>query len=203
MNATRRYFSFVPLFRIWDPVRRGFGFSSQRPNDGSVVEVWTGRFDREGRPIYEQDIISVHHDWKLGWVRALVLRRAGAADFVGIVTGPDGVFHVGAFEFADGYVEGNLHQHPQRLFPAVPQFPEPEPLPQSWLGRSDALRPFRASAVTRSSRRTRPWTWPWLPAAAAETSSRAASHPFRPTNPVQAGTCAKAQCVPCAGPAAP
>ncbi|HEY9172350.1 MAG TPA: hypothetical protein VI136_08715 [Verrucomicrobiae bacterium] len=126
MGATTRLFKLAPLFRVWDPARRGFGFSDQRPDDVCVVDAWAGRFDREGRPIYEQDILSVHHDWKLGWVRALVEKRAGTAEFRGVATGPDGPFHIAAYQFADAYVEGNAHQHPEKLLPAVPQFPEPE-----------------------------------------------------------------------------
>lgn len=182
MNATRRYFSCAPLFRIWDPVRQGFGFCNQQPNDGSVVEVWTGRFDREGRPVYEQDIISVHHDWKLGWVRALVVRRAGTSEFVGQATGPDGAFQIGAFEFTEGYVEGNLHQHPQCLFPAMAQFPEPEPLPSSRLERNNLLGVF---GTRRSSRKDRRWTLPSFPDAASATTSRPEYHLVMPAIPVQ------------------
>lgn len=126
MGATTRLFRFAPLFRVWDPARRGFGFSDQRPGDDSVVDAWAGRFDREGRPIYEQDILSIHHDWKLGWVRALVEKCRVTAEFRGVATGPDGPFYIAAYQFADAYVEGNAHQHPEKLLPAVAQFPEPE-----------------------------------------------------------------------------
>jgi hypothetical protein len=161
MPGTRRYFSCAALFRIWDPVRRGFGFTNQRPPDASVVDVWTGRFDREGRPVYEQDILSVHHDWRLGWVRALVMRRVGTSGFVAQATGPDGVFHVGEFEFAEGYVEGNLHQHPQRLFPAMAQFSDPEPpvAPRWW--RSDTLRLVGGNARSPALRQEAHWASAW------------------------------------------
>ncbi len=151
MGATARLLKYAPLFRIWDPVRRGFGFTDQRPNDASIVEAWTGRFDREGRPIYEQDIISVHHDWKLGWVRALVERRTGPSEFAGTVTGPDGVFHIAAYQFADAYLEGNCHQHPHHLFAAVAQFPDPEPSSHlRWW--SDGVRLPGAASKTQSRR---------------------------------------------------
>jgi hypothetical protein len=151
MGAATRLFRLAPLFRIWDPGRRGFGFSDQRPNDASIVDIWTGRFDREGRPIYEQDIFSIHHDWKLGWVHALVEKRPGTAEFTGKVTGPDGVFHIAAYQFADAYLEGNYHQHPHRFLPAVAQFPDLETSnhPRWW---SEGLRRTGVASKARTPR---------------------------------------------------
>jgi len=151
MGVTSQPLKCASLFRIWDAVRHAYNFADLRPTDSYNVEAWTSRFDRQGRPIYENDILSIHHDWRLGWVRALVERQAGASDFSGRVTGPDGVFHVAAFEFSDAYVDGNLRQHPQLLVPAVAQFAEAEPPGQLLLWNTDLRLPGHSSK-TRS-----PW----------------------------------------------
>ncbi len=185
-DATARVLRCAPLFRVWDSVRRGFGFADLRPNDGSIVEAWTGRFDKEGRPVYVHDIISVHHDWKLGWVRALVEKPMGASDFTGTVTGPEGVFHIAACQFADAYVEGNLHQHPHRLLPAVAQFPEAELSPQSWWWNAETRLPgYSSKGGVRRDHGTRIWNL--SPSEAPESTPRTDGHPSRHAASVRLG----------------
>jgi hypothetical protein len=125
----------APLFRVWNSKRHGFGFVDERPSGAAIVEAWTGFYDKEGWPIYEQDILSVHHDWQLGWVRALVERHPSRPEFAGKVVGPDGtVFRVGYYLFADAYLEGNIHLQPELWVPAAYQFKGPPDslLPRWW-----------------------------------------------------------------------
>jgi hypothetical protein len=136
----------APLFRVWNYGCSSFGFSDVRPKDAATVDRWTGFFDQEGCPVYENDILSLHYDWKLGWVNALV--EPGPNDrFVGKVIRPDGtVFHLGSFYFPEGYVEGNLRQHASKLVPAGKQFPDPADYIQPRLWSSTI---FQAIPTTR------------------------------------------------------
>src|SRR5579859_127065 len=62
-------------FRVWDPKYRSYFYTDARPEASGLVDRWTGLFDRQGMALYENDIIQAHYDWKLGWVRALIVRE--------------------------------------------------------------------------------------------------------------------------------
>lgn len=143
MNAAPCNLKVAPLFRAWDDMRRQFSFSDLRPKTQGTVDRWTGLYDKEGTPIYEKDILSVHYNWRLGWVRAVVEAENSGKGFIATLTGPGGeVFRVGSFSFSDSYVEGNVHLNPQRLIPAQKQFPEPIDFikPGGW--SDDIFTPF-------------------------------------------------------------
>ena len=126
MNNAPGFLKVAPLFRVWDDVRKQFNFSDLRPKSEGKLDRWTGLYDKEGRAIYESDILSVHYNWRFGWVRAVVKADSGGKEFFATVSAPNGEsLRVGSFSFAESYVEGNVHQHPQRLVPAQKQFPDP------------------------------------------------------------------------------
>src|SRR5262245_41745302 len=89
-------------YRIWDADRQLFSFTDQQPEMSDLVDRWTGRFDKQGRALYERDIIHVHYNWKLGWVRALVVPHPERSEFAGQATDPDGTpFLLGFYYFGD------------------------------------------------------------------------------------------------------
>lgn len=120
-------------YRVWDPKHRSFFFTDVQPEESPLLDRWTGLFDKQGLPIYENDILRVHHDWKLGWVRALVVRNPKREGYAAQATGPGGiVIHIGFYCFADSYRLGNVREHPGKLVAATEQFPACETEPW-WL----------------------------------------------------------------------
>ena len=112
-------------YRVWSPDERSFFYSDVRPDLSSLVDRWTGFFDKEGLAIYERDILRVHHDWKLGWVRAVVVPHGKKNQYVAEGTDKDGnIFTIGFYSFAEAYRIGNLRQHPHKLIRAREQFDE-------------------------------------------------------------------------------
>jgi hypothetical protein len=123
MNGIQIHLVQPLAYRVWDPERHSFFYTDVLPEASPLLDRWTGRFDRQGTALYENDIIRVHYDWRLGWVRALVVRDANCDGYRAQATGPDGkTFLIGFYCFADSYRLGNLRQHPSRLVAAVEQF---------------------------------------------------------------------------------
>jgi hypothetical protein len=119
--------------RVWEPQKRVFVFSDSFGWSPLQEDRWTGFFDKQGLPLYERDIIQVHFDWKLGWIRGLIERQPENRKYAGRVKGPDGkFFHIGFYYFADSYLIGNLHQNPARFIPAREQFSKDNEAP-GWL----------------------------------------------------------------------
>jgi hypothetical protein len=74
-------------------------------------------------PLYENDIIHAHYDWRFGWVRALIVRDSTRHVYRAEATAPDGAsLHIGFFCFADAYRIGNVREHPRKLTTATEQF---------------------------------------------------------------------------------
>jgi hypothetical protein len=110
-------------YRVWDLKHCSFFYTDVQPEASALLDRWTGLFDRQGAPLYENDIIRVHHDWKLGWVRALVTRNERKDQYMAKATAPDGSeVHIGFYCFADSYRLGNLREHPGKLVTATEQF---------------------------------------------------------------------------------
>jgi hypothetical protein len=129
---------FVPplAYRIWSPQRRAFSFTSQQQSLSALVDRWTGLFDKQGSPLFEHDIITFHYDWKLGWVRALVVSHPERTGYAARLQTAEGtILHLGFYYFADSYLEGNLRQHPAKLKMATEQFSK-EKIRPWWLSGS-------------------------------------------------------------------
>src|SRR5579859_1185779 len=110
-------------YRVWEPKHYSYFYTDVQPPTAEFLERWTGLFDKQGRPLYEGDIVRVHYDWKFGWVRALVVRQGKTNQYIAQATTVDGmVLHVGHYCFADSYRLGNLREHPNKLVAAKPQF---------------------------------------------------------------------------------
>jgi hypothetical protein len=133
MNETLSSLVQPLAYRVWDPKRCSFFYTDVQPDASPLVDRWTGLFDKQGSPLYENDILRVHYDWKLGWVRALVLRDAKRDRYLAQATAPDGTaIQIGFYCFADAYRVGNVREHPGKLVAATEQFPTQETQPW-WL----------------------------------------------------------------------
>jgi len=114
-------------YRVWDSDYASYFYTDVRPETGEQLDRWTGLFDRQGAPVYENDILRMHYDWRLGWVRALVVRDASRGGYMAEATAPDGkVLRIGFYSFADAYRVGNIREHPGKLVTAKEQFAEQE-----------------------------------------------------------------------------
>lgn len=114
-------------YRVWDSKYRSFFYTDVLPEASATFDRWTGLFDKQGLPLYENDIIRVHYDWKFGWVRALVVRQGRKDQYSAQATTADGaLLHVGFYCFADSYRLGNLREHPGKLVAATEQFANPK-----------------------------------------------------------------------------
>jgi hypothetical protein len=123
-------------YRVWDPEQSSYFYTDIQPADWTFVDRWTGLFDREGSPLYENDIIRAHYDWRLGWVRALIKKHPTKQQYRAIAKAPEGTeFQIGFYCFAEAYLVGNIRQHPGRLLRAMEQFPEKES-ERWWLSRT-------------------------------------------------------------------
>jgi|SRR5579864_1633678 len=120
-------------YRLWNPQQRAFFYSDVRPEPSPMLDRWTGFFDKEGSPVYERDILRVHYNWKLGWVRALVLPHEKMDRYLAQATDAEGnVLTIGFYSFAEAYRIGNLRQHPYKLTTAQEQFSDATKTPW-WL----------------------------------------------------------------------
>src|SRR3974390_513020 len=110
MSDTTRVMVRAPGYRVWDRLRHNFSWTDEPPELSPLVDRWTGCFDKQGRPVYERDILQVHYNTQLGSVPALVLRYAEEADYAAEATGPAGeILRVSRYSFADSDIVGNLH----------------------------------------------------------------------------------------------
>ena len=124
MNKTQNALVQPLAYRVWDPESRSFFYTDVQPEVSTLLDRWTGLFDKQGCPVYENDIIRVHYNWKFGWVRARVFRDAKRHEYSAQALTPDGaVLHIGFYCFADAYRVGNLREHPGKLVTAAEQFP--------------------------------------------------------------------------------
>jgi hypothetical protein len=129
-------------YRVWDPKHRWFFYTDVQPEATEFLNRWTGLFDKQGCPLYEDDIVRAHYDWRFGWVRALVMRHPKRNQYYAQATAVDGtMLNIGCYSFADSYRLGNLREHPGKLVAATPQFPHPEAEPW-WLSPA-VFRPMR------------------------------------------------------------
>ena len=120
-------------YRIWSPKHHSFFYTDVQSEDPKFVDRWTGLFDKQGLPLYENDIIQVHYNWKFGWVRAVVIRDSNKEQYAARATVNDRtMLQIGYYCFADSYKVGNLREHPGKLVTAKEQFPENETEPW-WL----------------------------------------------------------------------
>jgi hypothetical protein len=127
-------------YRVWDPKHRSFFYTDVQPHTSQLLNRWTGLFDKLGCPLYEDDIVRAHYDWKFGWVRALVMRKSN--QYHARATAFDGtVLQIGCYSFADSYHLGNLLEHPDKLKTATPQFGQRETEP--WLLNPAVFRSMR------------------------------------------------------------
>ena len=123
MTGTLKQHSQPLAYRIWNPQQRSFFYSDVRPQPSAMLDRWTGFFDKEGLPIYERDILRVHYNWKLGWVRALVLPHERMDQYLAQATDVEGnILTIGFYSFAEAYRIGNQRQHPYRLTTAQEHF---------------------------------------------------------------------------------
>ena len=130
--------------RTWDPEHGSFFYSDVLPEASPLLDRWTGLFDKQGAPIYENDILRAHYDWRYGWVRALV-KRGRADRYVAQATTREGtVLEIGFYCFADSYRVGNLREHPGKLVTATEQFAKPQV--QSWWQSSAIFRSLQSAA---------------------------------------------------------
>lgn len=144
MNETLSALVQPLAYRVWDLKHCSFFYTDVRPEASPLLDRWTGLFDKQGLPLYENDIIRVHYDWKFGWVRALITRDAKKPQYMAQATTSDGAaLRVGFYCFAEAYRVGNLRQEPGKLVHATEQFPSGDTEPW-WL----------SSAVFRSVSRT-------------------------------------------------
>jgi hypothetical protein len=135
MNGTSIALVQPLAYRQWDPKHKSFFYTDVQPKEPQFLDRWTGLFDKQGLALYENDIIRVHYDWKLGWVSALVMREGKGERYCAQCTTSDGkVLQIGFYCFTDAYRLGNVREHPGKLVAAREQFPEPES--QSWWLRS-------------------------------------------------------------------
>ena len=144
MNGTSNQLLQPLTYRVWDPKYRSFFYTDAQSDDSANCDRWTGLFDKQGAALYENDIIRAHYDWRLGWVRAVIVRHPSRPVYCAQATGPDGEeLHIGFFCFEDAYRAGNLREHPGRLVPATEQFAAPAS-DKWWLSR--AVFPSAAGA---------------------------------------------------------
>jgi hypothetical protein len=133
MNGTAIQLVQPLTYRIWEPVWKAFFYSDVLPLAAAQVDRWTGLFDKQGTPLFENDIIRAHYDWKYGWVRALILRDEQRGSFFAQATTAEGtLLRVGFYCFAEAYRVGNVREHPRRLVAAAEQFAPPSDEPW-WL----------------------------------------------------------------------
>ena len=131
-------------YRVWDPKHRSFFYTDVQPEMSQLLERWTGLFDKQGTPLYENDIIRVHYNWKFGWVRARIVRQANRDEYCGQATAPDSsVIQIGYYCFAEGYRLGNMREHAQKLVAATEQFPSAES--EAWWLSSAVFPSVRSS----------------------------------------------------------
>lgn len=136
MNETLTSLVQPLAYRVWDPQRRSFYYTDVQPEAGSEVDRWTGLFDKQRLPLYENDIIRVHYNWKFGWIRAVIRRHAEKHEYRAEAACGDGTaLYIGYYCFADAYRLGNLREHPGRLLPASEQFADQDAQPW-WLSRA-------------------------------------------------------------------
>ena len=133
MNGTTIQLRQPLAYQIWDARYRSYFYTDTQPDAGASLERWTGLFDKQGLGLYENDIIRVHYDWKLGWVRARIVWDAQRRAFAAQATAPDGsTLNIGFYSFADAYRVGNLREHPGKLTKATEQFSD-VPVETWWL----------------------------------------------------------------------
>jgi hypothetical protein len=144
MNETSNSLVQPFAYRVWDPKHRSFFHTDVQPDSWQFVDRWTGLFDKQGLPLYENDIIRVHYDWKFGWVRAWVMRDLKKDQYTAQATTSDGtVLQIAYYCFADAYRLGNLREHPGKLVTATEQFSESKT--EAWW-----LSPSAFNSVPRS-----------------------------------------------------
>ena len=123
MNETLTTLAQPLAYRVWDPTHRCFFYTNVQPEATPERDRWTGLFDKQGQPIYENDIIRVHYNWRFGWVRALVTRHAERHEYRAQATAVNGMgLSIGYYCFADSYRVGNIREHPGKLVAATEQF---------------------------------------------------------------------------------
>ncbi|HZR19462.1 MAG TPA: hypothetical protein VFE51_19400 [Verrucomicrobiae bacterium] len=123
MNGTAIQLVQPLAYRVWEPTRKAFFYSDVRPQAPALVDRWAGLFDKQCTPLFENDIIRVHYDWKYGWVRAVILRDEQRGVFFAQARTADGTpLRIGFYCFAEAYRVGNLREHPRRLVAATEQF---------------------------------------------------------------------------------
>ena len=128
MNGTAIHLVQPLAYRIWEPAHRAFFYTDVLPVAPAQVDRWTGLFDKQGTPLFENDIIRVHHDWKYGWVRALILRDETRRSFFAQATTAEGTsLRIGFYCFAEAYRVGNVRENPGRLVAATEQFCDTQP----------------------------------------------------------------------------
>ena len=133
MNETHKPLVQPLAYRVWDQTNRSFFYTDVQPKVSTWLDRWTGLFDKQSLPLYENDIIRVHYNWRFGWVRAKVLRDAKSHEYNAQAMTPDGaVLRVGFYCFADSYRVGNLRENPGKLVSATEQFPA-EQIDPWWL----------------------------------------------------------------------
>lgn len=124
-----------PAYRFWDPKYRSFFYTDVPGEATDLRDHWSGFFDRQGTPIYGNDILRVHYNWKYGWVRATVKRDAQGLEFRAEARAADGaVLSIGRYCFADAYCVGNTREHPGKLAAAQEQFAKRQTVPRCMCG---------------------------------------------------------------------
>jgi hypothetical protein len=123
MNGTVNQIIQPLAYRVWDPRHKSYFHTDVRPDNAAFLERWTGLFDKQGAAIYEGDILRVHHDWRYGWVRAVVVHDEKRGHYTAEATTSDGItLRIGFYSFADAYRVGNFREHPGKLVKATEQF---------------------------------------------------------------------------------
>lgn len=134
MNETPTTLVQPLAYRVWDQKHRSFFYTDVQPEATTSRDRWTGLFDKQALPLYENDIIRVHYDWKFGWVRALIMRQAKKDEYAAQAIAVDGtVLRIGFYCFADSYRVGNSREHPGKLIRAAEQFSRAESEEPWWL----------------------------------------------------------------------
>lgn len=97
-----------PLYRIWNFQRSGFGYTDESPgSDILLCDRWTSFWDKDGKPIYENDVVVFHYSYEMGWVYGVITRYGNS---FGIRKLMKGLKILEIYWLQDCYVEGSIYQ---------------------------------------------------------------------------------------------
>lgn len=96
------------LYRIWNTRKTSFSYTDDFPGtDILLCDRWTSFWDKEQRPLYENDLVVLHYTFKSGWIVGVVTRHQNSFG-IRPLTIRSRVLEI--YWLQESYKEGNVYQ---------------------------------------------------------------------------------------------